>query len=232
MTASLADARPAAMGARAPLRRLAHALRRVRRDPAGALAGALALARGRWYKAWYPLRGVRFTAGRGLRVYGRLDVRGPGSVEFGDDVLVVGRARPWTHAADARLRVGSRVSIGDAEIGCAREVVIGDGCRLARCYIMDTDFHSTRADREAPGAPVRVAPVRLEENVWVGHFAGVLPGSRIGRNSVVAFGAVCMREYPADVVLIGNPARVAAPVLAAPGAAAPDRPPEVRPCTP
>jgi acetyltransferase-like isoleucine patch superfamily enzyme len=198
----------------------AYIVRRIRTSPAAAMSSAVALLRGAFYKWWYPLRGIRFAAGRNLRVYGRLDVRGPGIVEFGDDVLVIGHARPWTHSAEARLKVGSRVRMGDADIGCAREVVIGDRCLLARCYIMDTDFHSTHVDRDDPRAPVRVAPVHIGENVWVGHFAGVLPGSRIGQNTVVAFGAVCMREYPPDVILMGNPAKVAAPLPSAAASAA------------
>jgi acetyltransferase-like isoleucine patch superfamily enzyme len=32
---------------------------------------------------------------------------------------------------------------------------------------------------------------------------------RIGRNSVVAMGAVVTRDVPADTVVMGNPARVA-----------------------
>jgi acetyltransferase-like isoleucine patch superfamily enzyme len=61
-----------------------------------------------------------------------------------------------------------------------------------------------------------VAPVYIGDNVWVGHFAGVLAGARIGNNSVVSFGSVCARDYPDDAVLVGNPARVAGKV---PGAA-------------
>ena len=206
-------------------------LRKIRRSPVRALVEAIALLRGHWCKVWYPMRGFRFTAGRNLRVYGRLHLKGPGTVELGDDVLVIGHARPWTHSPEAHLRIGNRVSMGDTDIGCAKEIVIGDQCRLARCYIMDTDFHSTRADREMPGAPVRVAPVFLGENVWVGHFAGVLPGSRIGRNSVVAFGAVCMREYPADVILMGNPAKVASPIPPTPVAAGEQQPAAHPPAT-
>jgi acetyltransferase-like isoleucine patch superfamily enzyme len=80
---------------------------------------------------------------------------------------------------------------------------------------MDTDFHSTRADRHNPTASVRVAPVHVGDNVWIAHSAGLLPGTRIGNNSVVSFGSVCMREYPENVVIMGNPARVAAPVTGA-----------------
>ena len=55
---------------------------------------------------------------------------------------------------------------------------------------------------------MRTEPIILEENVWIGAAAGLLPGTRIGRNSVVGFGAVCSGDYPANAIIAGNPARV------------------------
>ncbi|MFN2565532.1 MAG: DapH/DapD/GlmU-related protein, partial [Gemmatimonadaceae bacterium] len=138
-----------------------------------------------------------------------LRVRGPGEVVFGDNVVVYGPTTPWTYSREARIVVGDGVILGEAQFGCMREIVIGPASIIGRCYIMDTDFHSTRADRRSPGAPVRVAPVEIGANVWIGQNAGILPGTRIGDNSVVSFGAVCAREYPANVIIAGNPAKVA-----------------------
>ena len=73
---------------------------------------------------------------------------------------------------------------------------------------MDTDFHSVRADRHSAAAPIRVAPVILEDNVWVAAQVGILPGTRIGQNSVVGFGAVCAGVFPDNVVIAGNPAKI------------------------
>jgi acetyltransferase-like isoleucine patch superfamily enzyme len=150
-------------------------------------------------------------------VFGRLDVRGPGEVIFGDNVAVVACARPYTHAPEARIVIGNNVIIGETRFGCVQEIVVGDNCRLAMAYIMDSDLHSPDArDRGDPSAALSASPVRLGENVWVAHFAGILPGTIIGRNSIVSFGSVCRsREYPANVVLVGNPARVSAPVRGA-----------------
>ena len=189
---------------------------KLRVDPVQTVKTVIAVLRGRVYPAWCRARGVRFSAGRNLRIYGRLDVRGPGEVVVGEDVIILEHVRLWTHDRAALLRVGDRVTMGQARVGCAREVVVGDDCQLGESYIMDTDFHSTRADRHDPRAPVRVAPVHVGNNVWIGHYVGVLPGARVGDNSVVSFGSVVMREYPDNVILVGNPAKVAAPVQGAP----------------
>lgn len=51
-------------------------------------------------------------------------------------------------------------------------------------------------------------PIALGDNVWLGGWAIVLPGVRIGDDTVVGAGAVVVRDLPAAVVAVGNPARV------------------------
>lgn len=51
-------------------------------------------------------------------------------------------------------------------------------------------------------------PITIGDNVWFGGGAIVLPGVTIGDNTVVGAGAVVSRDLPADVVAVGNPARV------------------------
>lgn len=51
-------------------------------------------------------------------------------------------------------------------------------------------------------------PVVLEENVWVGAGATILPGVTIGKNSVIGAGSVVDRDIPPDVVAVGVPCRV------------------------
>lgn len=196
-------------------------LRRAAREPGAAVRAAIALLRGSCYLLWYRITGRRVRAGRHFKVFGSLKVRGPGEVTFGDRVTVLGDATPFTYGAEARIAVGSDVLLGSVRFGCAREIVIGDECILADCSISDTDHHSARADRRSASAPVRVAPVRLERNVWVGRQAAVLPGCTIGENSVISHGAVIMRSFGANIVIVGNPAKVAAPIPSAEQSPAP-----------
>lgn len=51
-------------------------------------------------------------------------------------------------------------------------------------------------------------PITIGDNVWLGGGAIVLPGVTIGENTVVGAGAVVSRDLPANVVAVGNPARV------------------------
>jgi acetyltransferase-like isoleucine patch superfamily enzyme len=194
------------------VRRLGNLILLALARPHIATRETLALGRGFWCRISCRIRGIRFEAGRNLRVDGKLDIRGPGRVIFGDNVRVGMTVTPWTHAPEATIEIGSDSFVNGTSFGCQREIRVGRRAILGQCSIMDTDFHSLVVDRHNPTAPVRATPVILEENVWIGAQAGVLPGTRIGRNSVVGFGAVCAGVFPENVVIAGNPARVIRPI--------------------
>ncbi|MFZ1118053.1 MAG: hypothetical protein WAN44_19745 [Propionibacteriaceae bacterium] len=46
------------------------------------------------------------------------------------------------------------------------------------------------------------------DNVWLGGGVIVCPGVTIGQNTVVGVGTIVVRDLPANVVAVGNPARV------------------------
>ncbi|CAL9282492.1 2,3,4,5-tetrahydropyridine-2,6-dicarboxylate N-acetyltransferase [Streptomyces sp. SudanB25_2051] len=72
---------------------------------------------------------------------------------------------------------------------------------------------STNHSYDDPHEPIgrqwpRSAPVEIGPGCWLGTGAVVLPGARIGRNVVVAAGAVVRGEVPDHAVVAGAPARV------------------------
>lgn len=54
----------------------------------------------------------------------------------------------------------------------------------------------------------RVGKVVLNDNVFVGHGAIILPGVTVGPNAIVAAGAVVSKDVPENSVVAGVPARV------------------------
>lgn len=178
------------------------------RSPRKAIAVLLALARGYWCRVSCRIRGVRFEAGRNLRVFGKLSIKGPGLVRFGDDVVVDMTVTPWTYDPDASIEIGDGTFLNGTQFGCARSIVIGPRSIVASASITDTNFHSTEINRHDPGAPVKTAPVRIGANVWIAARVGILPGTTIGENSVVGFGAVCSGDYPANAVIASPRATV------------------------
>lgn len=187
-------------------------VRRGIEDPRQAFRVVRALFRGRLYLWWYRMRGVRLQAGPNFRVFGKLSVRGPGRVIFGRDVKILGTVTPWTYSRDAVIEIGPGCRVHGTRFGCQQRIQVGAYTILADARIMDTNFHSVHANRHDPLAPVKVAPVVIGENVWIAANTGILPGTVIGKNSVVGFGAVCSGEFPENVIIAGNPARVVRPL--------------------
>lgn len=50
--------------------------------------------------------------------------------------------------------------------------------------------------------------VIIEENVWIGAGVIVVPGVKIGKNSVIGAGSVVTKDIPSNVVAVGNPCKV------------------------
>lgn len=130
-----------------------------------------------------------------------------GALRIGDDAWFRGIEARATLRVDAGgiLTIGDRALINSgASIQCSQRVEIGHDLRMAAfATITDSDMHEVR-----PGEGVRVRPVRLGNDVWIGHGAIVLPGVALGDGAVVGAGSVVTRDVDANTVVAGNPARV------------------------
>ena len=109
---------------------------------------------------------------------------------------------------------GQNTYIGDhvfMNVFCAildcNEVRIGDHVMIGPAVQIYTAAHHLQAEPRNRGMEV-AKPIVIEDNVWIGGGAILLPGMSIGRNAVVGAGAVVTRDVPANTVVAGNPARV------------------------
>ena len=57
-------------------------------------------------------------------------------------------------------------------------------------------------------ALVSKGPVIIEDNVWIGDKASVLPGVRIGKGSIIGANAVVTKDVPPHCMAVGNPVRI------------------------
>jgi acetyltransferase-like isoleucine patch superfamily enzyme len=111
-----------------------------------------------------------------------------------------------------RLEVGrgAHLSIGkgtylnrNATVVCDERVEIGRNCAVSwDVVIMDTDQH------ERAGMGPVTAPVRIEDDVWIGCRAIILKGVTIGRGAVIGAGSIVTRDIPPNALAVGQPARV------------------------
>ncbi len=87
------------------------------------------------------------------------------------------------------------------------QVSIGNHVMIGPAVQIYTSAHELRAETRNQGLEV-AKPIVIEDNVWIGGGAILLPGVRVGQNSVVGAGAVVSRNVPTNTVVVGNPARV------------------------
>ena len=86
-------------------------------------------------------------------------------------------------------------------------ITIGDDVQMGPNVQLLTPTHPV--DAEPRRAKWEAAsPITIGDNVWLGGGVIVLPGVTIGENTVVGAGAVVAKDVPANVVAVGNPARV------------------------
>ncbi len=155
----------------------------------------------------------RVTLGPRLLGNGRLRITGPGRVIVEADV------NAWSHAEVNRLittrpqaliRIGRNARLNGCTIIAAERVEIGADCVLGSCEIRDhLSYSESPAHRRVPSEP---RPVIIDDNVWVGGQVSILPGVRIGKDSVVGIHAVVFDDVPPGVIVGGNPARVLRPL--------------------
>jgi maltose O-acetyltransferase len=86
-------------------------------------------------------------------------------------------------------------------------ISIGEDCQIGPNVQLLTPTHPVdpRPRRDKLEAAL---PIDIGDNVWLGGGVIVCPGVSIGDNSVVGAGSVVTRDIPANVVAVGNPARV------------------------
>ena len=86
-------------------------------------------------------------------------------------------------------------------------ISIGRDCQLGPNVQLLTPTHPLAA-RPRRDKLEAAQPITLGDNVWLGGGVIVLPGVSIGDNSVIGAGSVVTRDVPANVIAVGNPARV------------------------
>lgn len=71
------------------------------------------------------------------------------------------------------------------------------------------DFHANRNFGFSKNwSPVKSAPIKICNKVWIGFNAIILKGVTIGEGAVVAAGAIVTKDVPEWTVVAGNPAVV------------------------
>ena len=89
----------------------------------------------------------------------------------------------------------------------AKKIIIGKNVVLsARAMILDSSLDTENYSQVAFPKHKSNAVI-IEDGVWVGAGAIILPGVTIGEKSIVGAGSVVTRDVPPFTIVAGNPAR-------------------------
>lgn len=144
--------------------------------------------------------------GQGVRVNGRLVVRNDGRMTIGRGTVLRGipTAVELATGPNGSLEIGAGAIINSGASICAYgDMVIGARALIGpHVMINDTSFHDLY-DRSVVPEAVNVV---IEDDVWIGAKASILPGVRIGRGAVVSAHALVNRDVEPFTIVSGVPA--------------------------
>jgi acetyltransferase-like isoleucine patch superfamily enzyme len=111
---------------------------------------------------------------------------------------------------EGEVSIGAKTVMGqECTISAFQSVSIGRECIIAdRVMMIDFDHGVTEVERPIRLQGIYKRDVSVGHNVWIGYGACILRGATVGDNSVIGTSAVVTKQFPANAVLAGVPARV------------------------
>ena len=141
------------------------------------------------------------------KIVGRMDLRVYGHAVFGDRFAA--QSDRWR--VQIYVDHGATLVVGDdvfmncgTSIEAYHDIRIGNNVLMAVfSSVIDDDRHLAQ-----PGVSLDKGPTVIEDNVWLGRSAAVMPGVTIGSGSVIAANSVVTKDIPKNSFAAGVPARV------------------------
>lgn len=91
--------------------------------------------------------------------------------------------------------------IDDGKIEIGNNVLIGPNVTIS------TVNHPIKVEDRIKNL-LQIENVTIEDNVWIGSNSVILPGIKIGKNSVIGAGSVVTKDIPSNVLAFGNPCKI------------------------
>lgn len=112
------------------------------------------------------------------------------------------------------IKIGDGSAIGEsAHITAINGITIGNNVLCGKKILITDNSHgSTEIDMFDIEPRKRVlyskGKVVIEDNVWIGEKASIMPGVHIGKGSIVAANSVVTHNVPAYTLVAGSPAKI------------------------
>lgn len=112
------------------------------------------------------------------------------------------------------ITIGKNSHFGEYNhITSINKILIGDGVLTGRWVTITDNSHGVFLKKELEMNPISrplysKGPIIIENRVWIGDKATILPNVRIGEGAIIAANSVVTKDVPAYSVVAGNPAKV------------------------
>lgn len=130
-------------------------------------------------------------------------------------VLHYGGEKYLNYLRSKGVKIGKGTTVGEnaasLQIDISRPYLleIGDNCRLNTGLVIMTHDFATMVFKNKYGELIPCSgKVKIGNNVYFGRQCTVLKGVTIGDNCIIGYGAVVMKDIPANSVVVGRPAKV------------------------
>jgi acetyltransferase-like isoleucine patch superfamily enzyme len=154
------------------------------------------------------MRSLCKRAGSGLQVGCNIVLRHPETMEFGDCVFI-GSQTMIQGRFDGTCKIGNHVWIGPQSYFDARNLILEDYVGWGPgAKVLGSAHTGMPVDAPIITTDLVIKPVVVGFGADIGMNASILPGVRIGANSIVGAGAVVTHDVPDYAIVAGVPARV------------------------
>jgi maltose O-acetyltransferase len=122
--------------------------------------------------------------GKNVNIYHPIVFHGPSALDIGDNTSIASFVHIW----------------------CGGRVIIGANCMIGSHAAISSLTHDYQILDML--RTIIAKPVVIEDGVWIGTHAVIMPGVTVGSGAVIGAGSVVTKDVPPNAIVYGVPARI------------------------